>query len=101
MKTGYTKNAGYCLVTSSKRDNMRLITVVLGTKSSDARAQESQKLLNFGFRFYETHTLYEFNSPIKQVALYKGKKKTLRKRKVFFITLGLFINNNSISILWR
>lgn len=77
MKTGYTKSAGYCLVASSKRDNMRIITVVLGTASSSARAQESQKLLNFGFRFYDSHALYKANTPLKKIKVYKGKQRTL------------------------
>ena len=77
MKTGYTKNAGYCLVASSKRDNMRLITIVLGTKSASARAQESQKLLNFGFRFYETHELYKAGVSVKQIDIYKGQQDKL------------------------
>jgi len=77
IKTGHTEAAGYCLVASSKREEMRLITIVLGTKSTSARAQESQKLLNFGFRFYETHALYQANSPLKKVRVYKGKKTEL------------------------
>ncbi len=77
MKTGYTKDAGYCLVASSKRDNMRLITVVLGTKSASARIQESQKLLNFGFRFYESHALYQAGKPLKTVRVYKGRQTEL------------------------
>jgi D-alanyl-D-alanine carboxypeptidase (penicillin-binding protein 5/6) len=58
LKTGHTEEAGYCLVASSERDGMRLISVVMGTKSENARAQESQKLLNYGFRYFETHRLY-------------------------------------------
>ena len=58
IKTGHTEAAGYCLVSSAKRDDMRLISVVLGAKSENARARESQKLLSYGFRFYETHRLY-------------------------------------------
>lgn len=77
MKTGYTKEAGYCLLASSKRDNMRIITVVLGTKSTSARAQESQKLLNFGFRFFETHGLYKANTALKQIKAYKGSQSEL------------------------
>lgn len=77
IKTGHTEAAGYCLVASSKREDMRLITVILGTKSTSARAQESQKLLNFGFRFYETHALYQANVPLKTVRVYKGNKTEL------------------------
>ncbi len=58
IKTGHTDEAGYCLVSSAKRDNMRLIAVVMGTKSEKARAQESQKLLAYGFRYYQTRKVY-------------------------------------------
>ncbi len=77
MKTGYTKSAGYCLLVSSKRGNMRIITVVLGTESKAARTRETQKLLNFGFRFYETHALYKKNTPLKKVKVYTGHQNTL------------------------
>ena len=78
MKTGYTKEAGYCLVASSKKENMRLITVVLGTESTSARTQESQKLLNFGFRFYESHLLFKSGQAIKTVKAYKGNSAELQ-----------------------
>jgi D-alanyl-D-alanine carboxypeptidase (penicillin-binding protein 5/6) len=77
MKTGYTEDAGYCLLSSAKRDDMRLISVVLGTSSVNARAQESQKLLNFGFRFYESHVLYPENKTLKTVRIFKGEKQQL------------------------
>jgi D-alanyl-D-alanine carboxypeptidase (penicillin-binding protein 5/6) len=77
MKTGHTKAAGFCLVASAKRENMRLISVVLGTRSEDARAQESQSLLNYGFRFFETHKLYSANEPLSNARVWKGDKKTL------------------------
>ncbi len=77
MKTGYTEDAGYCLLSSAKRDNMRLVSVVLGTKSTNARAQESQKLLNFGFRFYESHVLYPRGKALKNVRIFKGSRAQL------------------------
>jgi D-alanyl-D-alanine carboxypeptidase (penicillin-binding protein 5/6) len=77
MKTGYTDDAGYCLLSSAMRDEMRLISVVLGTKSENARAQESQKLLNFGFRFYQSHALYKADKALKKVRIYKGEKEQL------------------------
>lgn len=77
MKTGYTEEAGYCLVSSAKRENMRLISVVLGTKSVNARTQESQKLLNFGFLFYESHVIYPVGKPLKNVRIYKGSQELL------------------------
>lgn len=59
LKTGHTKEAGYGLVSSARKEDMRLIAVVLGTKSEANRAKESQRLLAFGFRYYKTHTLYK------------------------------------------
>jgi len=58
LKTGHTNEAGYCLVASEKRGDMRLIAVVLGTKSEEARAAETQRLLAYGFRYYSTLKLY-------------------------------------------
>jgi D-alanyl-D-alanine carboxypeptidase (penicillin-binding protein 5/6) len=72
MKTGYTENAGYCLITSARRENRRLISVVLGTASESARAIESQKLLNYGFQFYDTVRLYEKNQPVATLQVWKG-----------------------------
>ncbi|MDP2239623.1 MAG: D-alanyl-D-alanine carboxypeptidase family protein [Burkholderiales bacterium] len=72
MKTGYTENAGYCLVTSAKRDAHRLVSVVLGTASESARAAESQKLLNYGFQFYDSVRLYEKNQPVATLQVWKG-----------------------------
>jgi D-alanyl-D-alanine carboxypeptidase (penicillin-binding protein 5/6) len=72
VKTGHTESAGYCLVTSAVKDNMRLITVVLGTKSENARADASQALLNYGFRFFETHKLYDAGAPLTTTRIWKG-----------------------------
>jgi len=77
VKTGHTDSAGYCLVSSAKRGDMRLISVVMGTKGKLARADESQKLLNFGFRFYETRKLYEAGQPIAAPRVWKGSRETL------------------------
>lgn len=74
VKTGHTNSAGYCLVTSALRDGMRLISVVLGTKSPDARARESQKLLNYGYRFFETRRLYAAGENISTSKLWKGNR---------------------------
>jgi D-alanyl-D-alanine carboxypeptidase (penicillin-binding protein 5/6) len=73
MKTGHTESAGYCLVASAKRGDMRLITVILGTETEKARAQESQKLLNYGFRFYETHELYHANQELQKIHVWQGE----------------------------
>ena len=72
VKTGYTENAGYCLVASSKRDGMRLVSVVLGAKSPEARAQASLELINYGFRFYESHRLYPAAKPVQNLRVWKG-----------------------------
>ncbi len=72
MKTGHTDSAGYCLVTSAQRDKMRLITVVLGTKSENARADASEALLNYGFRFFETHKLYDADSKLTETRVWEG-----------------------------
>jgi len=67
-----TDAAGYCLVSSAKRQDMRLISVVLGTKSSSARAKDSQALLNYGFRFYETRLLYPAGDSVTEARVWKG-----------------------------
>ncbi|MEJ2609030.1 MAG: D-alanyl-D-alanine carboxypeptidase [Candidatus Thiodiazotropha sp.] len=77
IKTGHTKAAGYCLVASAKRENMRLITVVMGTQSEEARAKSSQTLLNYGFRFYETHQLYSAGEVLNRTRIWKGAQEQL------------------------
>ncbi|NOV28372.1 D-alanyl-D-alanine carboxypeptidase family protein [Methylomonas sp. ZR1] len=72
LKTGFTDDAGYCMVASAKREDMRLISVVMGTASAGARSNESQSLLNYGFRFFETHRLYEGNKPLGEARVRKG-----------------------------
>lgn len=72
VKTGFTEDAGYCLVASAVRENMRLISVVMGTSSANARANENQNLLNYGFRFFEGHKLYEAKKPLTEVRVWKG-----------------------------
>jgi len=72
LKTGMTDAAGYCLVSSAKRQDMRLISVVLGTKSPSARAKDSQALLNYGFRFYETRLLYPAGDSVTEARVWKG-----------------------------
>ena len=72
VKTGHTESAGFCLAASAQRGDMRLISVVLGTKSESARATESQKLLTFGFRFFETHKLYSAEESLTTARVWKG-----------------------------
>jgi len=73
VKTGHTDSAGYCLVTSAKQEDMRLISVVLGTDSENARAEASQALLNYGFRFFETHKLYDGGNQLATSRVWKGE----------------------------
>lgn len=78
LKTGHTEAAGYCLVASAKRDDMRLISVVMGADSDEARAQESQKLLSYGFRFFETMELYPQGAVLATPRIWGGEKNNLR-----------------------
>lgn len=78
VKTGYTEAAGYCLITSAKRNEMRLISVVLGTASDNARTAESQKLLNYGFQFYETYRLYQQGQVVATLPVYKGSGNSVK-----------------------
>lgn len=77
IKTGHTDSAGYCLVASAKRGDMRLISVVLGTRSNKARTDQSHKLLNYGFRFFESHSLYAAGESLKDVRVWEGEKENL------------------------
>lgn len=77
MKTGHTEAAGYCLVTSAQRNNMRLISVVLGAPSDSVRATESQKLLNYGFLLYESRLVYKRGQPVSKLKVWKGHNDIL------------------------
>ncbi|HEX2830370.1 MAG TPA: D-alanyl-D-alanine carboxypeptidase family protein [Burkholderiales bacterium] len=77
MKTGYTEGAGYCLVTSARRGSRRLVSVVLGANSEAARATESQKLLNYGFQFYDSAKLYDKDQAVSTVKVWKGSSNTV------------------------
>jgi D-alanyl-D-alanine carboxypeptidase (penicillin-binding protein 5/6) len=77
LKTGHTDEAGYCLVASAKRDDMRLVSVVMGAKSGRGREQETQKLLSYGFRYYETHQLYNAEQVINSPRLWAGASPSL------------------------
>ncbi len=78
LKTGYTQAAGYCLVTSARRNERRLISIVLGTTSDNARTIESQRLLNHGFQFYDTVRLYRKKQEVTTIQLWKGKREMLK-----------------------
>lgn len=73
VKTGHTEAAGYCLVASALRDDMRLISVVMGTDSDEARMRETQKLLSYGFRYFETRRVYEGGIALKTAPLWYGE----------------------------
>jgi D-alanyl-D-alanine carboxypeptidase (penicillin-binding protein 5/6) len=72
MKTGHTESAGFCLVGSALRDNHRLISVLFGADSDRLRASESQKLMNFGFQYYDAVRLYAMDQPVTQLRVWKG-----------------------------
>ena len=78
VKTGHTESAGYCLIASAKRGQRRLLSVVLGTASENVRARESQKLLNFGFQFYDSARLYDKGQTVSTVAVWKGSERVLK-----------------------
>ena len=78
LKTGHTEAAGYCLVASAKRDDMRIISVVLGTSSTKARADGSQALINYGFRFFETRLLFKAGEEISNARIWKSANEYSR-----------------------
>ena len=77
VKTGYTEAGGYSLVSSAVRDGMRLISVVMGTSSMEARARQSQKLLSYGFRYYATHTPYRADESLRTLRVWGGETGAL------------------------
>lgn len=77
MKTGHTESAGYCLISSAKRGNTRRISVVLGAPNDAARATESQKLLNYGFQFFDSTLVYKQSQNINQLRVWKGSENQL------------------------
>jgi D-alanyl-D-alanine carboxypeptidase (penicillin-binding protein 5/6) len=78
VKTGHHEAAGYCLVASAKRDSRRLISVVTGTASEAARATESQKILNYGFQFYDTVKVYAKDQTVATIRVWKGAENDVR-----------------------
>ena len=89
LKTGRTETAGYCLVSSAKRDHSRLIAVLFGADSDSLRATESQKLLNYGFQHFDAVRLYEKNQPVATLRIWKGTEKHLGVgfRRDIFLTI--------------
>ena len=78
VKTGHTEAAGYCLISSAKCGPRRLLSIVLGTQSDKARAQESLKLLNYGFQFYDAVPLYTKDQVVSTLKVWKGKESTVK-----------------------
>jgi len=77
IKTGYTEDAGYCLITSARRNNMRLLSAVMGASSVKSRTRSTEALLRYGFRFFETRRLYAGGEPLTVVPVWKGKRDKL------------------------
>ncbi|VXC16785.1 D-alanyl-D-alanine carboxypeptidase family protein [Pseudomonas sp. 9Ag] len=89
LKTGHTEEAGYCLVASAVRDDMRLITAVFGTNSEQARAAETQKLLTYGFRFFETRTFYQKGVELATSRVWKGQQNQVSAGLASDLTMTL------------
>ena len=88
LKTGHTKAAGFCLIASAERNNMRLISVMMGTPTDGARASDSEALLNYGFRFYQSHKLFDANTPIAKRRVWLGQREYV----AFGLTQPLYVN---------
>lgn len=88
VKTGHTEGAGFCLVTSAVREDMRLISVVLGAKSDNDRANANQALLNYGYRFFETRPIYKANEKLSETRVWKGEdtELALGLNRDFYVT---------------
>ncbi|MBU0901578.1 D-alanyl-D-alanine carboxypeptidase family protein [Pseudomonas sp. GWSMS-1] len=89
LKTGHTNEAGYCLVASAVRDGARMITSVFGTDSESARAAETQKLLTYGFRFFETRSFYKKGQELAQAQVWKGSARQVKAGLADDLTLTL------------
>lgn len=89
LKTGHTDEAGYCLVASAVRDDMRLISVVFGASSEASRAAETQKLLTYGFRFFETKTFYKKGVELAESKVWKGEASQVKVGLADDLTLTL------------
>ena len=89
LKTGHTNSAGYCLISSAQQDSTRFISVVMGTSTDAVRADDSQALLNYGFRFFQSAKIYNANDSIYQQRVWKGTHKyiSLGVAKDFYVTI--------------
>jgi len=90
IKTGHTDSAGFCLVASGKKNNMRLIAVVMGTKNDSVRTEETNKLLMYGFQFYETRKLYPAGTALKKARVWMGTQKEVEVGLLddLYVTIG-------------
>lgn len=77
IKTGHTETAGYCLVSSAKKDGMRLISIVMGSKTPELNSNETNKLITWGFRFFETHKLYQAGEAVDKIRIWMGDQQQL------------------------
>jgi D-alanyl-D-alanine carboxypeptidase (penicillin-binding protein 5/6) len=89
MKTGFTESAGFCLVATARRDERRLVSVVIDAGSDNERTSESQKLLNYGFEQFDTHKLYSKGETVRELPVWKGSDDHLPAgfSKDFFVTV--------------
>ncbi len=89
LKTGHTESAGYCLAASAEQKGMRLIAIVMGTDSQKARAKDAQAMINYGFRFFETHQLYQADQQITEAVVWRGEAEAVQLgiANEFFITI--------------
>ncbi len=89
LKTGHTNEAGYCLVASAKKDGMRLVSIVLGEPTDQARTEDSIRLLTYGFRFFETHKLYSASAPVVKARVWQGQQSEtpLGVTEDFYVTV--------------
>ncbi|MHB1949047.1 MAG: D-alanyl-D-alanine carboxypeptidase family protein [Gammaproteobacteria bacterium] len=78
LKTGHTDDAGYCLVASALKDGTRLVSVLMGAPNDNARTEDSMRLLTYGFRFFETHKLYNAWTPLTQARVWRGENKEIK-----------------------
>jgi D-alanyl-D-alanine carboxypeptidase (penicillin-binding protein 5/6) len=89
MKTGFTESAGFCLIATARRDQRRLISIVIDAGSDNARTSESQKLLNYGFEKFETYRLYGKGETVQEIPVWKGSDSQLPAgfAEDFFVTV--------------
>ncbi|CAA6806150.1 MAG: D-alanyl-D-alanine carboxypeptidase (EC [uncultured Thiotrichaceae bacterium] len=90
VKTGHTESAGYCLVSSAKRNGMRLISVVIGTDTVKERSFASQQLLEYGYQFFETNKVYAANHALEEIRIWKGEKEKVAVGFIddFYVTVA-------------